>query len=171
MSGPRDMRIVLLADVPETMPTLARWFVAEWEPYYGGNGPGDAEADLAQCCNRDRLPLAVVALNGDGGVLGTAALKSESVGSELGVGPWLAALLVGEAHRCRGVGSALVGAIEAEAHRLGFSEIFTSSDGATGLLERGGWRAFETARSLRGTVAVYRRPIAGEAADPEADRS
>ena len=44
------------------------------------NGPGDAKSDLAACRSRDELPICLVALSMDGEVLGTAALKSESVG-------------------------------------------------------------------------------------------
>ena len=155
----QDWRIVHLLEAPEALPTLARWFVEEWAPYYGPDGPGDAERDLAACRGRDELPICLVALSGGNEVLGTVALKSESVGSELEVGPWLAAILVGEDHRGRGVGTALVAAIEGEARRLGFESIYTSTDAAGGLLERRGWQAFATAESLRGQVAVYRRQI------------
>lgn len=100
----------------------------------------------------------------DGEVLGTAALKSESVGSELGLGPWLAAVLVGKGHRGRGVGMALVKAIEEEAARLGFDSIFTSTDTAKGILERRGWQAYGTTETLRGPATIYRWQVRGETA-------
>ena len=115
-----DMRIVHLLEAPGTAPVLARWFVEEWTPWYGPGGGGNAESDLAACRGRDVLPLCLVALGTGGDVPGTIALRSESVGSELGVGPWLAAFLVGADHRRKGVGTALVEAIEGEAYRLGF---------------------------------------------------
>ncbi len=156
MSAPLDIRIRHLLDVPHAAPTLARWFVAEWAPWYGPEGPGDAAGDLAASASRDALPICLVALGGDGELLGTVALKEESVGSELGVGPWLAALLVGPSHRGRGVGTALIAAIEAEAWRLGFEAIYVSTDVAEDLLRRRGWRPYGTSESLRGEVAVYR---------------
>jgi GNAT superfamily N-acetyltransferase len=143
-------------EAPGVAPLLRRWFEEEWAPWYGADGPGDAAQDLAACRSRDALPICLVALGGDGDLLGTAALKHESVGSELAPGPWLAALLVHRGHRNRGVASALVGAIEAEAARLGFTEIFTSTDSAAGIVERRGWRALGTSDSLRGSVTVYR---------------
>ena len=79
------------------MTSSARW-------YYGPGGPGDAEGDLAACRGRGALPICLVALNTNGDVLGTAALKTESVGGEIGAGPWLAALLVGKDHRGKGCG-------------------------------------------------------------------
>ena len=125
-----------------------------------GTGPvveGDAEGDLAACRSRDALPICLVALSESGDVLGTASLRSESVGSELGVGPWLAAVLVPREHQGQGVGTALVAAIEAEARRLGFECLYTSTSTAEGLLKRRGWEAFGASQSLRGPVAVYRR--------------
>lgn len=158
-SAPARFRIVHLVDAPEAASTLARWFVAEWEHWYGPDGPGDAASDLAASRSRDELPLCLVAVSLEGRVLGTAALKTESIGSELGVGPWLAALLVGTPFRGKGIGTALVAAVEREARRLGFGALYTSTDSADGLLLRRGWQAFGTTRSLRGRVTVYRRPL------------
>ena len=150
------VRTILLADMPQAIPVLARWFVAEWGPYYGPAGPGSAEQDLRSCCNRDGIPLALVALDGNGTAIGTVALKPESVASHRHLGPWLAALLVAPEHRGRGIAAALVAAIEQEARRLGFTEIYT---GATGLV-RGGWHPLEgEAHSLRGPITVYRRDL------------
>ncbi len=156
MTSNQDFRIVHLLEAPEVVPTLERWFIEEWTPWYGPDGPGDAASDLAACHSRDHLPICLVALNIDHDVLGTATLKSESVGSELGVGPRLAAVLVGKDHQGKGIGTALVEAIEEEAARLGFGSIYTSTDTAGGILERRGWQAFGTTESLRGLLTIYR---------------
>ncbi len=163
MTSHQNIHIVHLLEAPELAPTLVRWFIEEWTPWYGPDGPGDAETDLAACRSRDELPICLVALNMDDEVLGTAALKSESVGSEFGVGPWLAAVLVGKDHQGKGVGTALVKAIEEEATRLGFDSIYTSTDTAEGILERRGWQAFGTTESIRGPVTIYRWQVRGEA--------
>jgi GNAT superfamily N-acetyltransferase len=154
-----NLRIVHLVEAPETVPTLAQWFVEEWAPYYGPDGPGVAEDDLLACCNRDEIPIALVAVDAESNVVGTAALKSESVGSEPGQGPWLAAFLVGRKHRGKGVGTALVEAIEKEACRLGFQTIYTSTDAAEGIYRRRGWQALNQVSSLRGPITVYRQDL------------
>lgn len=164
MTGSADFRIVHLADAPDAASTLARWFVAEWKTWYGPGGAGDADADLAACESRDRLPLCLVALDAGGRVLGSAALKTDSAGSELGVGPWLAALLVGPEHRRRGVGSALIAAVEAEARRLGFPAVYISTDTAESLLRRHGWQPVGSTSTLRGPATVYRRRLGTGAA-------
>jgi len=149
------MRIQPLADVPDAAPVLEGWFVAEWEPYYGTDGPGDAAADIADSMRTDGLPLALIALDDAGRPLGTAALKTDSPGSELGLGPWLAAVVIAPEHRGQGVGSALIAAIEDETRRQGHASLYTSTDTLTGLLERRGWRAIDSTETLRGRVAVY----------------
>lgn len=153
------MKIVHLIDVPEVLPVLARLFVAEWAPWYGPDGPGDAKADLNACASRDALPLCLVALDDQGEILGTAALKAGSVGGELAPGPWLAALLVTEDHRKKGVGTALVESIEIEARRLGFGTLYTSTDAADTIMVRRGWQKTGETASLRGPITVFRRGL------------
>jgi N-acetylglutamate synthase-like GNAT family acetyltransferase len=103
-------------------------------------------------------------LDDDGTVLGTAALKKESVGSELGLGPWLAAFYVPIEHRKRGIGSALVEAIENKARNFGIQSIFVSTDAAANIVRRRGWTLLESpAESLRGPVAVYKLRLSANA--------
>ncbi|MEM7446131.1 MAG: GNAT family N-acetyltransferase [Pseudomonadota bacterium] len=156
-----EIEFSLLVGREDLIPELAKWFCQEWDPYYGEDGPGDADADLKACLNRDTLPIVVVALGPDGALLGTAALKDQSVGSELGVGPWLAALLVATDKRGQGIGTALVSAIEREAARLGFSWIYTSTDSAEGLLRRRGWEPVGDTHSMRGPLKIYRSFVGG----------
>ncbi len=149
-----------LGDVPSALPLLARWFTEEWEPYYGPAGPGNAEADLKASCQREELPVGLVAVSDTGEVVGTIALKSSSISHEH-LGPWGAAFLVAKDHRRRGVGSILLAALEEEARRHGFESVFMSTDGATNLVERRGWRHFDEAESLRGPVRVYEKRLQG----------
>ena len=157
------MEIRHLIDAPAARPTLVQWFEAEWAPYYGPDGPGDAEADLAACGQRDALPIALVALGDGERPLGTAALRASSVGSDVAPGPWLTGLLVDPGDRDAGIASALVAAIEGEAWRLGFPSLYCSTDRADRILARRGWSEVGTSASLRGTVVVYvRRAPDGE---------
>lgn len=155
-SAARDIRIVPLAGNTDKVAELACWFVAEWEPYYGKNGPGDAKQDLIDCCNRDTLPIALVALGADDRLLGTAALKSDSVGSQPGQSPWLAAFIVSPQHRHFGIGTQLVAAMEAEARRLGFKNLYISTDAGEAIVKKRGWLPLDIVSSLRGPITVYR---------------
>lgn len=149
-------RLDLLANLPEAIDVLERMFVAEWEPWYGPGGKGNARADLTASLNRNELPLCMIALTPDNEILGTASLKSDSVGSEHGAGPWLSALLVRSGHRGNRIGTSLVEAIEIEAVRLGHSHIFASTDTARNLLERRGWQPFGTTNSLKGPLVSFK---------------
>ena len=148
-----------LMELPQAPAILERWFIEAWGPWYGPGGAGDAKADLAAYRSRDAIPICLLALDGDGEILATASLKADSVGSEPGMGPWLAAVLVAEAHRGKGIGTVLVKAIEAEAARLGYGQLYSSTDSAGRILERCGWQACGTTETLRGTAAIYRREL------------
>lgn len=147
-----------LVDVPSALPILAQWFKEEWEPYYGPAGHGNAEADLKASCQRDELPIGLVAVSGKNEVLGTIALKSSSISHEH-LSPWGAALLVGKDHTRQGVGYILIAALEDVARRLGFQSVYMATDGATNLVERRGWLQFDKAESLRGPVRVYEKQL------------
>ena len=155
----RDINVLHLHERPEFIHTLVHWFMDEWEPYYGRGGPGDARKDLEACGGRDELPLCLIALDDRDRLLGTIALKERSVGSELEVGPWLAALLVDLQYQGRGVGPVLIEAIGGEAARLGFERIYTSGQADDKIFEAQGWQPYGETTSLRGPLIVYERVL------------
>ncbi len=157
MNKQRDIQIAHLFETPSATPILARWFIKEWMPWYGPDGAGDAESDLTACHNKNELPICMVALGPDETVLGTASLKEDSVGSELGVSPWLAALLVAPDQRGRGIGTRLVEALEQQARDMGFNAIYVSTDTARPVFSRLEWEPVGSSESLRGPVTVLCR--------------
>ena len=132
-----DISVQLLADHPEAMDDLERWFIREWEPFYGADGPGDARKDLSECCQRNEIPLAVIAFC-ERVLCGTAALRPTSVTTHRHLTPWLAALLVSSEHRGRGVGGRLVQEIETRARDLGFKELYVGTSAPDSDERRGG---------------------------------
>ncbi len=157
--GEPIFKIEYLADRPALEPDLVRWYADAWAPWYGPGGAGDAASDLAACRNRDAIPLCLVALDENDQPVGTAALKSDSVGAETGSGPWLAALLVTPAERGKGIATALVARLEFEAERLGSSKIYTSTETAGRILTRRDWKKIGHTSSLRGQIDVYRKNL------------
>ncbi|MBT6409689.1 MAG: GNAT family N-acetyltransferase [Nitrospina sp.] len=156
MNSLKDMRIAHLIEHPFVIPVLTQWFMDEWTPWYGPGGSGNAKQDLEECSRRDALPICLIALSENGTVLGTGTLKSKSTGSKRSDGPWMSALLVSKNYRGKGIGTALIEAIEKEAQRLGFSSVYCSTNTAENTLQRRGWEADGTAETLRGPVPVYR---------------
>lgn len=157
--------ITHLADIPDAVPTLVRWFNEEWAPYYGPYGPGDALRDVTECCQHDELPLALVALDANRNVVGTAALKPHSAAADRNLGPWLAALLVAPAHRGEGIASALVAAIESKARSLAIAALYADLASGSTLLQRRGWQR------LDGNIATLREPATRYRLDLKSARS
>ena len=115
-----DLRIGYLADHPEALPTLERLFESEWAAYYGADGPGNAQQDLAAYSNRGELPLGLVAFMGSE-PCGVAALKADSISSHKHLTPWVGGGMVAPQFRRQGIGARLVSALEEVARNLGFT--------------------------------------------------
>lgn len=151
-----------LADHPEAIPFLTEWFEREWAAYYGPEGPGDAESDLRQACNRIELPVALVAIL-DGKVCGTAALKCASVTTHSHLSPWLAALLVVPEFRRRGIAERLIEAIEEKAKELGFHLIYVGTGEGSGTpesaLRKRGWQFVERCAYFVSEVTIFRKTL------------
>jgi len=156
---PQEFKIIYLADARELVVPLAPLFIEEWEPYYGRQGPGDAESDLNDCCNRDQIPLALVAIDKDGEIMGTASLKARSIETHRHLSPWLAAMFVVERHRGHGVNAALVAAIEKNAVRLGYDRIYVGARGITSAMLKTGWTLLDEPEDQRGPIAIYEKNL------------
>jgi GNAT superfamily N-acetyltransferase len=131
------MEIGFLADHGGAVETLEEWYTQEWGPYYGEGGPGAARADLVSRCNRDRLPIGLVAIEGDR-VCGTAGLDRDAT---TGLTPSIVGLLVAREHRGKGIAAALIDATGRLARDLGFEELFISTSILGETLLREGWSA------------------------------
>lgn len=153
----RAMLIQLLRERPEVIPELARAFEHEWPEWYGPGGRGSALHDLGEFANAEgRLPIGVVALAETGRPLGVGALKAVSIPEYAHVAPWVAAGYVVAELRGRGIGAALVHALVAEAHSLGYGTVYCATATAGSLLQRIGWVFVEQVLHEGSPVSVYR---------------
>ncbi len=163
-----NTKIVFLADRPDLIPTLCGWFAEVWAPYYGPGGPGDAAADLQAACQRDALPVCLLAIDDKDAAIGTASLKANSTADLPDCGPWLAALAVRPDCAGHGIADFLVAAIEKEAARRGETALYCDANTDETLKNPGGWEevdarllagrgwtAIGTGDSLRGATAIY----------------
>ena len=151
-----ELRIEYLADCLEVLPRLEEWFIREWAPYYGPDGPGGAADDLCSSCNRRALPITLVAFHGDE-LCATGALKAESVETHKHLGPWVAALLVTPKYRRQGIRGRLVDALEELARELGFEQLYYGAAVTDRYLERNGWEPLEQVKYLTGEGSIYRK--------------
>jgi GNAT superfamily N-acetyltransferase len=152
------VRIEYLADHPEALPVLRRWFETEWATYYGPGGPGSAKQDLTAYSSRGQLPICVVAYLGER-LCGIAALTPDSIRTHRHLGPWAAAGLVPPEFRRRGIGTRLIRALEAMAKERGYPAIYAGTSTATGLLERNGWQLIERVQYHGEDVSIYQKAL------------
>ncbi len=133
-----SVRILPLSAVPEWHAEVADILCATWPDYYGPGGDGDAAAHVTARAEDQDLPVGFAAITQS--ALGTATLGAQSFGSRpADRGPWLIGLAVMPAARHRGIGTALVAAVEDYARSTGARDIFATTRTATGLLKRRGW--------------------------------
>jgi N-acetylglutamate synthase-like GNAT family acetyltransferase len=111
------MTIEHLADHPDFLPTLAKWQHEEWGYLRTGDTVEARMARLQGSCERDRIPLTVVA-HENGELFGSASLIPHDMDTRMELSPWLAGVFVAPEHRRKGVGAQLVRRIMAEAGAL-----------------------------------------------------
>ena len=136
------MRIEYLADEWEALPILARWQHKEWGHFRPGDTLEKRTARLAGMANRDRIPLTVVALEGDE-VLGSASLIEHDMDTRMELMPWLAGVFVEETHRRRGIGAELVRRIMSEAGKFQVPLLYLYTVHSEKFYEALGWRMLE----------------------------
>ena len=153
-----DIEVELLADRKEVIPLLAKWFEGRWPEHYGPAGRGNAERDLSNSCNRDQLPITLVAIL-DGEVSGTVTLMSRTLVSHLHLSPWLAQLLVPAAFQRKGVEMDLVFAVEELASRLDIEAVFASTGTESPLLIRRSWKIVEEPAESGSDLFIYKRAL------------
>ncbi|MEZ4658998.1 MAG: GNAT family N-acetyltransferase [Caldilineaceae bacterium] len=132
------IEIAFLVDRLETIPTLTRWFRAQWPDYYAGLTSAEIAQDFQEDAKRDGLPVRLVALV-DGQLAGTIVLREEATWNLPEYRPGLGGLFVTESYRGQGVGTALVRAGMELAMGQSHEMVYATTVNARGILERLGW--------------------------------
>ncbi|MEY2688709.1 MAG: hypothetical protein RL375_2907 [Pseudomonadota bacterium] len=117
-----------LFETPDHRPAVAEMIWREfWTDVPGATAQGMADR-LALAARPDAVPLCLVALH-EGQPVGVVNLVENDDDVHVDWTPWLAGLVVAEAWRGRGVGSALVTRLLHEARRLGIERVHLGTDG------------------------------------------
>jgi N-acetylglutamate synthase-like GNAT family acetyltransferase len=136
------MTIVYLADYPQHLSTVAAWVFDYWGHLIPGLTLAQVEERFRSKLQRDALPLALLALEGETPV-GTASLQPTDMHTRPDLAPWMASVYVVPAQRGQGIGSRLVQAIEVAARRLGVSTVYLFTPDQQRLYARLGWQEVE----------------------------
>ena len=135
------MTIRPLADVPESIEILARWFHEEWQTF-DGRSTDIIAAQLAENLNRDSVPITFVALR-NSQLVGTISLDLSDLPPFDHLSPWLASFYVLPAARNAGIGTALIRHLQQFASAHGITTLYLWTPGSTRIYEHCGWRIFQ----------------------------
>lgn len=147
--------IGFLADYPDTIPTLAKWFRDQWPDYYANWSQAEMEQDFLEDASRNRLPCRLVAFESNE-LVGTIVLREHGNETLPKFQPELGGLYVIESHRGQGIGTQLVRAGMKLALDQGYETVYATTVLAAGILERLGWEFIKTVIHQDGQLALYR---------------
>ncbi|HYG27793.1 MAG TPA: GNAT family N-acetyltransferase [Caulobacteraceae bacterium] len=137
------MKLVPLAERPDLIAPLAAAYEAEWQDWYGPDGPGDARADLLERARTDVLPIALVLVDGHE-LLGALALTGPTFERYQHLSPWVGGGWTWPDRRGQGLGALMLQGAAEHARRLGFARLHIATATAVSLLQRQGWTLLET---------------------------
>jgi len=153
-----DVTIAYLADYPQHVPIIAEWVFRHWGRMYRMPSLAWQIERLSERLNKDRLPLALVALVRDEPV-GTASLKIREMTTHPHLEHWLGTVYVVEAWRHRGIGIALVERAETEARRLGTGMLYLHTPDKESFYAKRGWTTVEKPVYYDMPVAVMKKEL------------
>ena len=146
--------VAFLADYPDTIPTLAKWFRDQWPDYYAAVSQEQIEQDFLSDVSRDRLPVRLIAFESSE-LAGTIVLREHGTEALPGFQPELGGLYVVESHRGHGIATELIRAGMKLALDQGYEIVFATTVAAAGILERLGWEFIKTVLHHDEQLALY----------------
>jgi len=149
------IEIAFLIDYPETIPTLTRWFRAQWPDYFAERTAADIAQDFYAEANRDSIPVRLVAF-ADGELAGTITLRDRAMKTLPEYHPGLGGLFVIEKHRGQGIGTELVRAGMNVAREQGYQRVYATTVAARGILERLGWKPVQAISHNDEQLEIFR---------------
>jgi predicted N-acetyltransferase YhbS len=149
------MKIDYLAEHPEFIPTLSKWFLREWRDFYGDKSWEVVAETFYERLNRSRLPLSLVAFE-DGSPFGTISLLEESISTHKHLAPWLGGLYVCEEQRRHGIGRQLIEAGVGEARKLRIEQLFIGIRRAEDYYMKLGWKIAERTNYYAEDIIIMR---------------
>jgi N-acetylglutamate synthase-like GNAT family acetyltransferase len=141
-TGMDDVIIAYLADYPAFVPEIAEWQQAQFG-YLNPAGTLQQRAErLGEALHRDRLPMALIAIDRDGKLLGSAGINPTTL-THRHLTPWLSSVFVPAEQRGRGIASRLSLRANDEAARLGHDTLYLFTPHSEHLYARIGWTTFD----------------------------
>lgn len=153
------MELKLLAEHPEAIPIIARWYADEWGHLSEANTFANMTKSLHTYLNTDKIPLMVLAID-KGEILGVSQLKFREMSIYPDKEHWLGGVYVAETHRGKGVAEQIVKSVIAIATTLGVHKLNLQTEHLDGgLYKRLGWQPIEQVNYDGVDVVVMEKEI------------
>lgn len=156
--GGKKIKFNLLHERPDLIPQVRDLFVKAWDGWYGAQGGGDIDQEIALFCQGNPIPSVIVAVAEDGALMGAVALKKKSALASVKF-PWLSSLVVVEQYRNQGVASQLVAKLEDVAKEQGFKQLYVASVHLTHTFKNRGWVYMDKIQSTDGLLNLYEKKL------------
>jgi predicted N-acetyltransferase YhbS len=158
---PATMELTLLADRPEALPIIAKWYFEEWGYLSESKSVKDVESGLERYLNTDKIPLMVIASDNTD-ILGAATLRYNNMAMYREKVHWLGGVYVPEVHRSKGIASLIIKRVISSAEALGVTTLHLLTEDLTGGLYRNlGWRPVEQVNYLKHDFLVMELSLVG----------
>ena len=148
-----EITIDYLANHPQVLPELAKWYHEEWGGMSEINTLEDRIKYVHKTTNYQEVPTTIIALE-DNQLMGGASLVVHDMETHKHLSPWLANVFVAPAHRNGGLGSRLVQRIIGEARELRVERLYLFTPDRENFYARLGWRTRERVPYRGKDVAV-----------------
>lgn len=153
------MKIEFLADRPQAVPLISRWYYDEWGHAMPGNSVEKITERVNGMLNRDRIPLHILAVENDE-ILGVAQLKIREMDIYPDKEHWLGGVFVTPQARGQGLASTLVNRALDLAKTFQVRTLYLQTEQMDGgLYAKLGWKPLEQVLYNGLNVLVMERPI------------
>jgi GNAT superfamily N-acetyltransferase len=160
---PRSMKLDLLKNCPETIPTIVQWLYDEWSHYDASLTKEKLVHSFNQRLNTDKIPITFVALR-EGIPIGTISLRERS-DPELSDfdedSIWIGSLQILPEERHHGLGQELLQFAATVAKNLGHRELYFYTSNPLNVewyVERGA-NIIEKRPFRKHTITIMRLPL------------
>lgn len=147
---------------PEFIEPLALALFEEWHDFAPWSSLDKIRAYYAQCLDGDDLPLAFAAVDKEGRLMGSAALKRFDMACFPEHEYWLGDVFVLPEHRGSGVGGLLIGHCLAAARQMRLPKLYLYTPDVQSVYEKYGWREITTCPHNGETVSVMELVLEGD---------
>ena len=153
------MEFVYLADQPEAISLVAKWYFDQWGRQHEVTSLKQAEEMLKDYLNDDKIPLLILAKKSDQ-IVGAVQLKYYEMKIYPQKEHWLGGVFVPEEHRGKKIAEKLVLKAEQVAKKHDVETLFLQTEKLNGgLYKRLGWNLVEKTIYRNKHVSVMRKDL------------